>query len=210
MPLFPEFCGVLPTGSSSLADLCSTCGKFPRIENRQQCERCTLQSRAYNRKYREQNKQRYRERRKARAAAGLCAVCGVGKPLAGKRQCERCRGIHRAYNQKYRDAHRAEHRESTRRQYAKHAEHNRARGREWRRQRKLIGGEAYLRECREKCRKSELKWRYGITVEEYNLLFSMQRGLCLGCGLPGKNRRLDVDHDHKTKVVRGLLCVCYG
>lgn len=33
-----------------------------------------------------------------------------------------------------------------------------------------------------------------------------QEGLCAICRQPSDGRRLDIDHDHKTDRVRGLLC----
>lgn len=47
---------------------------------------------------------------------------------------------------------------------------------------------------------------YGITVDEYDKMFEFQDGSCAICGRPPKNKRLAVDHDHKTGAVRGLLC----
>jgi len=50
--------------------------------------------------------------------------------------------------------------------------------------------------------------KYGISLPEYLRLVREQEGCCAGCGaepfLGDKN--LDVDHDHKTGKVRGLLC----
>ncbi len=60
-----------------------------------------------------------------------------------------------------------------------------------------------------------LKYKYGLTLEEYNELLVKQNGLCAGCFKPetrhdhrtGKIRKLAVDHKHdETKKVRGLLC----
>jgi len=52
--------------------------------------------------------------------------------------------------------------------------------------------------------------RYGITAEDYYTLLAQQGGGCAICGATigevKRNRRLFVDHDHKTKRVRGLLC----
>lgn len=51
--------------------------------------------------------------------------------------------------------------------------------------------------------------RRGIkfTSEEYDHLLAKQDGRCAVClSLPKEKRRLAVDHDHKTKIVRGLLC----
>lgn len=50
--------------------------------------------------------------------------------------------------------------------------------------------------------------KYGITVEEYEILLKKQNGVCAICGRPPKvgGKRLAVDHCHKTKAIRGLLC----
>ena len=53
------------------------------------------------------------------------------------------------------------------------------------------------------------RWkRYGITPDDYNRMFGEQNGVCAICGTHQSelNRSLDVDHDHKTGKVRGLLC----
>jgi hypothetical protein len=57
-------------------------------------------------------------------------------------------------------------------------------------------------------RKSALKRKFGITLEQYNELFVSQKGLCLGCYRHQSEfrRALSVDHNHATRTVRGLLC----
>jgi hypothetical protein len=54
------------------------------------------------------------------------------------------------------------------------------------------------------------KKKYGMTIEDYDRLLAKQHGGCAICkatiGEPKRQRRLFVDHDHKTKIVRGLLC----
>ena len=53
----------------------------------------------------------------------------------------------------------------------------------------------------------ELRKFYGLTVEDYGRMVVEQNGLCAICKQPERQRtRLSVDHDHKTGVVRGLLC----
>lgn len=57
-----------------------------------------------------------------------------------------------------------------------------------------------------------LKKQYGITADQYDLLLSIQKGVCAICSMPettkrnGKTKRLAVDHDHATGAIRGLLC----
>lgn len=61
-------------------------------------------------------------------------------------------------------------------------------------------------------RKMNLR-RYGLTPEEYDAMNEVQQGLCAICDQPeraryrtGEVKRLAVDHDHETNVVRALLC----
>jgi hypothetical protein len=56
-------------------------------------------------------------------------------------------------------------------------------------------------------RKFNLKDKYGITPEVYDAMALAQNGVCAICGRPNvSNKRLSVDHDHKTGKVRELLC----
>ena len=41
---------------------------------------------------------------------------------------------------------------------------------------------------------------------DYDSLLAAQKGGCAICGALPLTRRLDVDHDHRTMRVRGLLC----
>lgn len=48
---------------------------------------------------------------------------------------------------------------------------------------------------------------YGIDVPDYERILAEQGGGCYICGKkPEPKRALDIDHDHKTNKVRGLLC----
>jgi DNA-directed RNA polymerase subunit RPC12/RpoP len=58
-----------------------------------------------------------------------------------------------------------------------------------------------------KQRDSFLRKHYGITLEDYGRMLQAQGGVCAICGRPPKTKSLNVDHDHRTKQVRGLLCV---
>jgi len=74
------------------------------------------------------------------------------------------------------------------------------------------GKDGLNRICRDCARSEILEINYGISLEEYNKILEIQNGLCKICLQPetsvirGKLISLAVDHCHKTKLVRGLLC----
>ena len=53
-------------------------------------------------------------------------------------------------------------------------------------------------------RKRQLKI-YGLTEEQYDTMLAKQNSVCAVCGLPPREERLSVDHDHKTDQVRGRV-----
>lgn len=63
-------------------------------------------------------------------------------------------------------------------------------------------------------RNKNLKKNFGITLEEYTRMLDFQGGVCAICGKEetridprrGIVSSLAVDHDHKTGMIRGLLC----
>lgn len=52
-----------------------------------------------------------------------------------------------------------------------------------------------------------LSRNYDLTDEQYNDLFASQDSRCAICGGAPKKQRLHVDHNHKTGLIRGLLCM---
>ena len=52
-------------------------------------------------------------------------------------------------------------------------------------------------------RNTYLLTNYNITLKQYEDIFNAQKGCCAICR---KANKLNVDHDHITKQVRGLLC----
>jgi hypothetical protein len=64
--------------------------------------------------------------------------------------------------------------------------------------------------CRRKSRSGatrgvRLVQTYGITSADYELILARQGGCCAICAREPRYN-LDVDHDHKTGAIRGLLC----
>ena len=56
-------------------------------------------------------------------------------------------------------------------------------------------------------RRSHLKRKYGMTIEEYDAMLEAQGGGCYICGRPPREDiSLHVDHAHSTGRVRGILC----
>lgn len=70
----------------------------------------------------------------------------------------------------------------------------------------------YYEANKAKCHASSKEWRlanfYGITPTQYLQMKEDQEDGCAICGrVPGEDEpELAVDHCHKTKAVRGLLC----
>ena len=52
----------------------------------------------------------------------------------------------------------------------------------------------------------DLQKKYGITLADYLRMLKEQNGACKICLGVDAHKALAVDHDHQTKVVRGLLC----
>ena len=82
------------------------------------------------------------------------------------------------------------------------------------RERNAIAQRLHRERHPEKAAEYTAKWRYGITADGYDRLFSEQNGRCAICNEVesandrfGRTRvRLSVDHDHLTGRIRALLC----
>ena len=63
-------------------------------------------------------------------------------------------------------------------------------------------------EKKERVRELRLKKLFNISAAEYNAISYCQGDCCAICRLPASTfkTRLAIDHDHKTGLIRGLLC----
>lgn len=63
-------------------------------------------------------------------------------------------------------------------------------------------------ETKERIRNWRLLQNYGITNQDYEQMLKDQDFCCAGCGLHQNviEKKLNVDHDHATGKIRGLLC----
>lgn len=73
--------------------------------------------------------------------------------------------------------------------------------------RRINAARAAAREGRPDSRLGRWKARgIDMTAERYDELLAAQGGVCAICRKPPTGRRLAVDHCHRTRRVRGILC----
>ena len=63
-------------------------------------------------------------------------------------------------------------------------------------------------EGKESSKRTKLKARFGMSIEQYGSLLLKQNNCCAICGVHEKEftHKLAVDHCHTTGTIRGLLC----
>lgn len=79
---------------------------------------------------------------------------------------------------------------------------------------KQHGLNSYCKICHKRsCWENDLHRYYNLTVKQYEMMLKSQNGVCAICNKPeikenknGTIKRLGVDHCHKTREIRGLLC----
>ncbi|MET0466975.1 MAG: endonuclease VII domain-containing protein [Chitinophagaceae bacterium] len=60
-------------------------------------------------------------------------------------------------------------------------------------------------EKRLRAKDARLRARYGISLEQFNLILESQGNVCAVCKEPDKV--FCVDHNHKTLKIRGIICL---
>jgi len=58
----------------------------------------------------------------------------------------------------------------------------------------------------EELKDERLRYRFGISIEDFNRMLEEQGHKCYICEKPISGKEVKVDHCHKTKRVRKLLC----
>ena len=143
-----------------------------------------------------------------------CTKCAETKPIT---QYNKCKGARRAY---CKSCHAAESIKWHRSNADKRRAHTIAYQRNWRannkEKTKEYGRRSYKKltpeQKKQKAHKSRmrsLQRKYGISAENWQMLYERQGGLCALCRVPGRTGRhgiLSVDHCHETGRIRGLLC----
>lgn len=97
------------------------------------------------------------------------------------------------YDKAYRESHKEQKRESNREYYLNHKDQQ----------------AEHYQNNKDQVREYNLNKRYNLTLEEYELLLEDQSYQCPICKCNLKEldtKKIHVDHDHETKVVRGVLC----
>lgn len=128
-----------------------------------------------------------------------------------KKNRDQCRATQREYDARIGNAKRIERRSKNREKYN-------AWNRQYRKDHPGLHRRRLLmyskEELKAKQRAATMKHKYGITIEEHEVMLAKQDGACKICRsktanwkTPSRRDTFCVDHDHATGKVRGLLCV---
>lgn len=128
-----------------------------------------------------------------------------------RRHRERHPDANRTTQRRFRENHREEIRVKNRELYHADLERQRERNRLYRAnnlEKERARCRAYAKANPDKVRAKHLRATYGITIQCYEQALVSQDHRCKICALPWAERTRDfqIDHDHTTGAVRGLLC----
>ena len=100
------------------------------------------------------------------------------------------------YNKQYKENHKKEIKEQQRQYNQTHKEERRKSNKQYRENHK------------EMARKAHLKWKYNLTIKQFDVMLKQQNNKCFICKKEfNKNKKEPyVDHNHKTNTIRKLLC----
>jgi len=91
-----------------------------------------------------------------------------------------------------------------------HPEYNKEYTKQWRKDNREHINEyhkQYRKDNPEHTKQYLIRYKYGLSHEEWLKMWEIQDGQCVICGKPFQNPSdACVDHNHDTKEVRGLLC----
>ena len=123
-----------------------------------------------------------------------CSKCGEKKILKGRGLCNDC------YMYEYRENNINKIRKLTKKSNEKRKDYHKRYYKVY----YILRKEEYKIKSREK----HLRRRYGINSDIYNSILKEQNFKCLvcDCNLKELKRNPDIDHNHKTGEVRGILC----
>lgn len=133
-----------------------------------------------------------------------CKSCGGEKPQGqGRKLCDGCRVTSTERT-------RARQREHGRDYYQRNKDRIGAQSRAWAtsnpEKAAAIKRKSYEAEKASGKRHARNLAKFGLTPADYERLLAHQGAVCAICGGVDGRRRLNVDHDHATGEVRGLLC----
>lgn len=100
---------------------------------------------------------------------------------------------------------------SDKQRYERSKEHILKKAKEYRnthKEERYMYNKVWVLNNKEKAIDKQLQIKYGISLAEYNVKKEQQNNCCEICGKHETEfkRRLNVDHNHSTGEVRGLLC----
>lgn len=142
-----------------------------------------------------------------------CSKCKIEKQISEFIPCERgkygvrgeCKTCKKKYDIKYKKENPDKYRETNKKSFLK----RRIKIKKYRRINR-VKRNAYLKEWHkrnpDKRKAQKLRHLYNIDLPEYNALLKNQSFCCAICKQRPIKKMLCVDHDHKSKLVRGLLC----